>query len=627
MVRKVIDSLLSRLASVFAATPADREVVDTAGDRPERSPAETGSLQIPCRELAEKYFRIGLSEVEKESFQAAAEAFEAALELDPASHGACHYLGFCHVKLGLYDEAIRLFNKAIEIGPDNPDYYISIGDTYALMGRYEDAVKYFERVLEAKPDDGLTYAKNAHALMELNALDKAWEMVCKSIELNPSAYAEKIWSDINFRQYCASKPREGVDSSIAKYLAEIDSYLREAEVSFGRARACIQNLYKSHPKNESVRAKLALVHWKSGRLDQALAVLNRFISVHTDNLEYRMLRAQILKAQGKWKEAYQECEYVLTADPMNKELYHEFYIIVTALGRDDSLEFDVYNRLIDIFDKALRLEVFADAPYDSNVTNQSFFIGTRQFQRLQHKGIERGIPAIHINGQSRSATTYLQYTLCHGLDIPGCYICAGSHTSRCTMMPTAAKLFALGGTLFVGHWIPTPQILADLMKYKMNKVVVNIRDPRDCMFSEISLYDRLLGESNWLSELQVVSGRLSSAADEGFLRERMKSIMRFHNQVCDGWLRAAQEQQDVRILINRFDDLVADNHAYINRVLDFLEIDRDQFSWDKVLDKKDTPYFYRGKSQVWREHLSDEDREFAWSLITPLVKEYLNLEP
>jgi len=638
MVRKIIGSFLSRLASAFAANPADREVVDPAGSQSESSLGATGSLQIPCRELADKYFQIGLSNVEKESFEAAAVAFEAALEFDPADHGACHYLGFCHFKLGLYEDAIRLFNKAVEIGPGNPDYSISIGDTYMVMGRYEDAVKSFERVLEAKPDDGLTHAKNAQALMELNALDKAWEYVCRSIELNSSAYAEEVKKDILSRRQHSNRPEttnlghaldaqghniataeqgERQDSGINHGLSRVYGDLDEVERFLNDASTIITDLYKANPNDERVRSALARVHWKAGRLHRAGAALAYFETNSPDNPHYRLMHGQILKSQGRWAEALEEFKHVWRIAPMTKELYHEIYVTVIALGKHDELT--------DIFDKALELGVFADAPLGAY--NQSFLTASKEFQRHQEEAIARGIPPIIINAQPRSGSTYLQYAISDGLNIPGCYICAATHTYHARMMPTAAKLFARGGAVFRPHWIATPELFADMRRFNLNKILVSIRDPRDTFLSKTSKYERLLGESNWLSELQLSAYPLPAGSQGEWQQTAFKGSLEIDIQLIESWIVASQEQDDIKILITKYDDLIMDEKAVIDRILEFLEIDRDQFSWDKVPDKKDTPYFYRGKSQVWREHLSDGDRELAWSLMTPLVKEYLNLEP
>jgi tetratricopeptide (TPR) repeat protein len=64
----------------------------------------------------------------------AVRAFDEAVRLDPAHHGALAGKAFSLTQLGRPDEAIEAFKQAIRIEPDTAEYFRQLGLTYLEIG-------------------------------------------------------------------------------------------------------------------------------------------------------------------------------------------------------------------------------------------------------------------------------------------------------------------------------------------------------------------------------------------------------------------------------------------------------------------------------------------------------------
>ena len=60
-------------------------------------------------------------------------------------------LGFCHFKLGEYENAIHHFSKTVELNPASAIDYANLGVNYRRLDKNAEAVKYFELALSLDP--------------------------------------------------------------------------------------------------------------------------------------------------------------------------------------------------------------------------------------------------------------------------------------------------------------------------------------------------------------------------------------------------------------------------------------------------------------------------------------------
>lgn len=93
----------------------------------------------------------GLSLLQQERFEEAADRFRAAIAEDPESRNAHHDLGIALRSLGRPDEAVPSFRRSIALDPSNAEAYNNLALTLSALGRNEEALRVYEQGIKADP--------------------------------------------------------------------------------------------------------------------------------------------------------------------------------------------------------------------------------------------------------------------------------------------------------------------------------------------------------------------------------------------------------------------------------------------------------------------------------------------
>ena len=113
------------------------------------------------------------------------EAYERALQVDPASAEAHSNIGVVYFALGRFEGAIRHFRKAVESRPEYGTAYANMAAAYARLGQHEEAVDSYQRALALDPEDIGARFNMGLALKELGRTAEAVECFRKVLELSP----------------------------------------------------------------------------------------------------------------------------------------------------------------------------------------------------------------------------------------------------------------------------------------------------------------------------------------------------------------------------------------------------------------------------------------------------------
>lgn len=127
----------------------------------------------------------------------AAEAFQQAIKLDPELAEAYFRLGLTYEALGRQQEAEEAYKKAVETykkylatdeNSKDAEAHYNLGQTYAGLHVYGEAVREYRQATRLKPDDADIYYDLGTALMRLALYDEATAAFSKSLELDPENY-------------------------------------------------------------------------------------------------------------------------------------------------------------------------------------------------------------------------------------------------------------------------------------------------------------------------------------------------------------------------------------------------------------------------------------------------------
>lgn len=101
---------------------------------------------------AETHQIIGSAYLLLEEYQAAADAFEQAIKINPDYANAHYNLGLAYKSLRKYQKAIDAYKQVIRINPDDAEAYCSLGCAYTSLEKYQEAIHSFRNAVRIKPN-------------------------------------------------------------------------------------------------------------------------------------------------------------------------------------------------------------------------------------------------------------------------------------------------------------------------------------------------------------------------------------------------------------------------------------------------------------------------------------------
>ena len=87
----------------------------------------------------------------EKKWQAAYDALQKAMQLNPAYTEAYRLLAYYYIVVGKKEEAVKTLEKALEIDPLSPVINNYLGEAYTMVGQYDDAFRIAEKQLEINP--------------------------------------------------------------------------------------------------------------------------------------------------------------------------------------------------------------------------------------------------------------------------------------------------------------------------------------------------------------------------------------------------------------------------------------------------------------------------------------------
>lgn len=222
--------------------------------------AVTATL-IACggaEERKEKYLEKAISYLEQDNFDKARIEFKNVLQIDPKFAEAYYYMGLMDEKKNEPREAFGRYKKANELDPEDIRPKIKLAEIYAVIGTDE----YF---------------------------DKAAVFIKDILAKDPNNNKAKlIEQQINYK-----KGNEKEAISIIEKLVEADSQLENGI-----------NL-------------LSMAYYADGKVDEAIAMMDKGIAANPDNFELRTKKVRILYKEERFGEAEKELIDIKNQDKTN----------------------------------------------------------------------------------------------------------------------------------------------------------------------------------------------------------------------------------------------------------------------------------------------------------------------
>jgi serine/threonine-protein kinase len=228
------------------------------------------------------------------AFDAAADAFQHAVDREPTSDEANLGLARALARQGAFDAAEATYQRAVGLRPQYWATHVWLATFYREQARYADAVREYELATTLTPDNARVYAILGGLYGSIGRYDEAIAACRKSVEIAPSRGAYANWGMTLFRmrRFDEAVERLRAARQIGPDTAQLLGNQAHAAYYAG-ARADAVALYRSaatlaeqmlavNPADADTRVSIAGYYAKLGERDRALAHVNALPSTVTD---------------------------------------------------------------------------------------------------------------------------------------------------------------------------------------------------------------------------------------------------------------------------------------------------------------------------------------------------------
>ncbi|HEY9081043.1 sulfotransferase domain-containing protein [Magnetovibrio sp.] len=341
-----------------------------------------------------------------------------------------------------------------------------------------------------------------------------------------------------------------------------------------------------------IEQKVQQIDTQNAALQESVEAADRIISeqhaLRTDlEARYEALRAEADAAIEERDAAYQKLE-------------EDFKKLQTVSGELEAAT----KSLADVTqerDAMIHAVQISDAKYDALVARWDAY----------------RLPSVVITTMPKSGTYYISNYLSKGLHCETRVI-SNQYFPYDTIRYSEIKEASLGSYITQDHFPATPPNTHFISQF-FDRVVCHLRDPRQAMLSYVHYLDRFKGGDDTFS---LIYPRLSDDFFEWPIEKRLDwgidQWLPLLVEWTEQWVAFADGQKDVNVKFTRFEDLVSDEEAFTQEILDFYGIPAQRFI-PPVLKKDSDVHFRAGLIDEWRTALTPEQQERATAQISPQI--------
>jgi tetratricopeptide (TPR) repeat protein len=139
------------------------------------------------------YVGLGYTQLAREEYAWAKQAFERSLVLDPNHEDALIGLGEASLRFGRRDEALRLFGRARELGAEDLDLLLTMGRALFREQLYEEARNIFEDTTTMYAESAEAAAALGFTVHRLGDESAARRQLRRALHLDPAHHEARVY--------------------------------------------------------------------------------------------------------------------------------------------------------------------------------------------------------------------------------------------------------------------------------------------------------------------------------------------------------------------------------------------------------------------------------------------------
>ena len=175
---------LKRAEGFTSPTPTAKPILTTPA--PDSIPS-TPSIDLFYNQEAIELFQLGEYHFQSNHFEEAIDAYQKAIEREPAFAEAYYKLGISLGKLGKPKDGILTLEKALSLDPFNASIYNALGAMYGMLQQYDQAIEQFEKAVDIDPQLSLAYNNMGILFGKLGDHKRALEVLKLAVQIEPES--------------------------------------------------------------------------------------------------------------------------------------------------------------------------------------------------------------------------------------------------------------------------------------------------------------------------------------------------------------------------------------------------------------------------------------------------------
>ncbi len=231
----------------------------------------------------------GLKEKVVQNPTLAIESFNQIIKIDPLNHPAYYELAQIYFKKGDLTNARVYAQKAVTIKTDNEWYWLLMGNIYQQQQDYELLSYALDELIKLSPEKVDYNFDKANALFMMGKTDDALQI------------------------YNTLEKKLGLTDQVLQGRQRI--YLKKGNIK--KAVADLEQLIQNNPSDVRYYLYLGDLYYANQMSNEALSVYNKAKELDSSNPFTRMAIAQILEAQKKPEEAFEEIKVAFKQPDFN----------------------------------------------------------------------------------------------------------------------------------------------------------------------------------------------------------------------------------------------------------------------------------------------------------------------
>lgn len=211
-------------------------------------------------------------------------------------------------------------------------------------------------------------------------------------------------------------------------------------------------------------------------------------------------------------------------------------------------------------------------------------------------------PSIFLVTLPKSATVFIANSIASSLDYTLTQTMITPTFPKNIVWSAMANDFSRGGMVSVSHMQPDVYNIRAITQAGIRKGVLHIRDPRAALLSWVHFMGKKVATHD------TGAASILNPAGQGFLdqtfEQQVDSCIQIFFTHCidwiEGWMACLKEDPRLNFLVVSHDELVNDEMAYFNRIMEFYGFD----TIVSTVKRDETTHFRKGDNSEWREVLT-----------------------